>query len=421
MEDSRVRSAEVGTTDTQSLDVDLLLPQFIQDPYPVLARLRVEDPVHWCEPWRMWMITRSDDVRSVLRLDGSLYSAVGQTTAAIAHLPAAQRGSLQPLERLFSAGLLWSDPPDHTRIRAVVNKALSPRDLEQMHPRVEAIIGDALDHLAGGEEFDLIEDFATFVPVTVLAGLLGIPDTDVGRFRSWADTLAAFIGSTRPSGELASRAQACVLEARDYIAWLADQRRAEPGDDVVSRLVADRPSGEALSEDEFQATVIVLLVGGHRTTTALIGNSVLALLQNPDQQSLLRARPDLIRTAVEEFLRYESPHQRTLRVARADTTIADRAIRAGDVVALLNGSANRDPAQFSDPDRLVLERWPNRHLAFSTGVHFCIGAPLARIECAAAVSGILERFSRLELVEKQPTWLENYTLRTLTQLPLRAN
>jgi pimeloyl-[acyl-carrier protein] synthase len=328
---------------------------------------------------------------------------------------------LRPLERLFSAGILWSDPPDHTRIRAVVNKALSPRDAERMRPRVGRIVEEALDRLSAGQEFDLVQDLAMIVPVRVLAGLLGIPDADVDRFRSWADTIASFLGSQQPSGALAERAQACVLEARDYATWLSDQRRAKPEDDVISRLVGDRSSGERLSDDEFHATVIVLLVGGHRTTTALIGNSVLALLRNPDQLAALRERPALLSSAVEEFLRYESPHQRTIRIVREDTEIGDQPIRTGDVVALLNGSANRDEAHFSDPEKLRVDRSPNRHLGFSVGVHFCIGAPLARLEGAAAVAGVLRKFARLELLDDHPLWLENYTLRTLDHLRLRGS
>jgi cytochrome P450 len=409
-----------------SLDEVLLSPAYLQDPYPVLARLRSSHPVHWLEPWRMWLVTRYHDVQEVLRHDGTLWSAVGQTSAALAHLPPDQRAELSGLERLFSAGLLWSDPPDHTRIRAVVNKAMRPRDAEEMRPRIHGIVAEALDQIeehhgeGAREPFDLVAEFAALIPVTVLAELLGIPPADVPRFRAWADTLAAFLGSPRPTAELAIAAQDTVLEARKFITRLAAERRARPADDVISRLVAARHAGAALSEDEFHATLIVLLIGGHRTTTALIGNAVLALMRHPDASRDLHKGRVQIAPAVEEFLRYDSPHQRTIRIAREDTRIGGQPIAAGEVVALLNGAANRDPDQFEVPDELRLDRAPNRHVTLSAGIHFCIGAPLARIEGAAAIGGFLARFPNLELLEDPPVWLENHTLRTVTRLRLRA-
>jgi cytochrome P450 len=403
-----------------SLDDALISSAYLQNPYPVLARLRTTDPVHWFEPWRMWLVTRYRDVQQVLRHDGTLWSAVGQTSAALAHLPPDQRAELGGMERLFSAGLLWSDPPDHTRIRAVVNKAMRPRDAEAMRPRIQGIVAELLDEIDPDRPFDLVGKFAALVPVTVLAELLGIPSADVPRFRSWADTLAAFLGSPRPSAELALAAQDTVLETREFIDRLATERRERPADDVVSRLVAARHSGAVLSDDEFHATLIVLLIGGHRTTSALIGNAVLALLRHPDALNALRLGRAEIVTAVEEFLRYDSPHQRTIRIAREDTRVGDHQIAAGGVVALLNGAANRDPDQFEDPDELRLDRSPNRHLTLSAGIHFCIGAPLARIEGAAAIGGFVARFPDLELLEDPPVWLENHTLRTLTRLRLRA-
>jgi hypothetical protein len=407
--------------DQVALDEALLSPAFLQDPYPVLDRLRREDPVHWLEPWRMWLVTRYRDVQDVLRRDGMLFSAVGQTSAALAHLPDDRRGELGRLEHLFSAGLLWSDPPDHTRIRAVVNKALRPRDAETMRPRIHSIVDEALNGIDPNEPVDLVTQFAALIPVAVLAELLGIPAADVPRVRAWADTLAAFIGSPRPSAELAVAAQDAVLEAREFIDWLAAKRRRRPADDVISRLVAVRNAGAPLSDDEFHATLIVLLIGGHRTTTALIGNAVLALLQHPAALRTVRAGRVDRASAVEEFLRYDSPHQRTIRIALQDTTIGERRVRAGEVVALLVGAANRDPARFPDPDELLLDRTPNRHLTLSAGIHFCIGAALARIEGAAAIGGFLARFPELELLEDAPVWLANHTLRTLTRLPLRVD
>ena len=203
-----------------SLDEQLLSRDFLQDPYPTHRRLRREDPVHWCEPWRMWMVSRYEDVRTVLLKDGTTFSAVGQTSAALAHLSSVEHSQLESLQRIFSAGLLWSDPPDHTRIRSAVNKALTPHDAERMRPRLDGIIASVVDELPVGEAFDFVERVAAPVPVSVLAALLGIRDEDVPRFRAWADTLAAFIGSPRPTADLALAAQACVLAAGEFIGWL---------------------------------------------------------------------------------------------------------------------------------------------------------------------------------------------------------
>lgn len=364
----------------------------------------------------MWLVTRYRDAQEVLRGDGTIYSAVGQTAAALAHLPADQRAELSQLGRVFSAGLLWSDPPDHTRIRSVVNKVMRPRDAEQMRPRIDEIVAEILDAIDTTQPFDLVSSFAALLPVTVLAELLGIPSADIPRFRVWADTLAKFLGSPRPTLELALAAQETVSEAREFIDWLAEERRKQPADDVVSRLIAAEAADPQLIADELHATIIVLLIGGHRTTTALIGNGMLALLLRPESLRDLRDHPTGTAQAVEEFFRYDSPHQRTIRICRRDTSIGGQPIAAGEVVAVLNGAANRDPEQFHAPDELVLDRSPNRHLGLSAGIHFCIGAPLARIEASAAIGGLLNRFPELELKQNSPAWLENYTLRTVTSL-----
>lgn len=400
------------------LDQALLATSYFQDPYPVHQRLRGDDPVHWSRPWQTWLVSRHADVRAALLRDGIEFSAVGQTDAALAHLSSAEHHELESLARIFSAGLLWSDPPDHTRIRAAVNKALTPRDAERVRPLLERTLADIIATMPRGAAFDAVPTIAEPIPVTMLAGLLGIPDAHIARFRAWAATLAEFIGSARPSADLARAAQAVVLEAGDFIAWLRERRRDDPSDDVISRLVAGERQGRELSRDEFTATIIVLLVGGHRTTTALIASSILHLGRDRVQQEYLRAQPDLMPRAVEELLRYESPHQRTIRIARSDTRIGDQAIKAGQVVALLNGSANRDPDEFPDADALRLDRSPNRHLALSMGAHFCIGAPLARLEASATLAALLAATRRLTVLEHQPAWLANYTLRTLTSLSI---
>ena len=387
---------------------------YTQDPYPTHAWLRTQAGLpHW-PAWDARVGSRFADVADALRRDGIELSAVGQTAAAFGHIDGDERRGLASIERLFSAGLLWSDPPDHDRIRAVVNKALNPRDLERMRPQVAAVIERTLVALPDGP-FDVVPSFAGPIPIAVLAELLGIPSADVASVRSWADTLADFMGHPHPDVGLALAAQTVVAEARDYVDALVAGRRAADPAGVIARLAALRSAGAQISEDEFHATVIVLLVGGHRTTAAGIANAILALARNPEQHALLRARPGLMPTAVEEFLRYESPHQRTVRIVREDTTIAGTELRAGETVVLLNGAANRDDEQFVDAHELRLDRQPNRHLAFSSGIHFCIGAPLARIELTEALRAILTRFPGFRLV-REPVWLDNHTLRSPASL-----
>ena len=393
----------------------LATPDFAQDPYPTFERLRGLDGPQWCAPWGAWVASRYDDVAEALRRDGRDLSAVGQTSAALGHLAPGDRATLEPIERLFSAGLLWSDPPDHSRIRAAVNKALNPRELERMEPRVTEVVERAVARLPRDEPFDVVERYAAPVPIAVLAALLGIPAAEVPRVRLWADRLADFMGDPRPSRELALEAQAVVLEARAVVEGLIE-RGAEG---VIGRLAALRASGAAISADELHATILVLLVGGHRTTAAGIASGILHLARRPDWRSQLRSDPSRLPGAVEELLRFESPHQRTVRIARRRLTLGGRTLREGDVVMLLNGAANRDDGRFSAAHELQAGRDARRHLAFSAGIHFCIGAPLARIELRSALGAFLDRYPEYHPV-REPAWLDNRTLRTLTALWVRS-
>jgi cytochrome P450 len=386
-------------------------PGFAQDPYPTFTRLRETDGLWWSEEWNAWVASRYDDVRVALAHDGTDLSAVGQTSVALSHLASADRAMLEALERLFSSGLLWSDPPDHTRIRATVNKVLDPRSLERMEPGVVGIVERAIATLPLHEPFDVVERFAAVVPVTVLAELLGIPASDVPLVRSWADRLARFMGDPRPSRELALDAQAAVLEARSAVARLAEQGV----DGVIGRLAGLIAAGAPITDDEFHATVIVLLVGGHRTTAAGIASGILALARHPTLRGELRSDPTLLPGAVDELLRYESPHQRTVRIVRRTMTLGGTELREGDVILLMNGSANRDERRFDDPDRLKLRRDARRHLSFSAGIHFCIGASLARLELVAALRAFVDRYPGYRVL-REPRWLDNRTLRTVTEL-----
>ncbi len=400
------------------LDEQLLSPAFFADPYAVHRQLRAEDPVHWCEPWNCWIISRYDDVTAGLRQDGRQFSVVGQFGSYLNALPEAERPRFLPLKQHFSIGLLHSDPPDHSRLRGLINQAFTPRVVERMRGRIEATVNALLDAVEGDGGMDVIQDFAFHLPAIITAEVVGMPPEDRHQFKAWSDDIASFSASNRMTVEVAERAQRSVLAVRGYLQEIAAQRRKQPREDLISRLVDTGDGKERPGEGELLSTCVTFMVGGHETTTALIGSGLLALLRNPEQLDRLRAEPDAARSAVEEFLRYESPNQRIIRLVKEDFELEGRQIRRGQRVMFLLGAANRDPAQFPEPDRLDVCREPNRHIAFGLGPHFCIGAPLARLEAEVAFSALLRRFPDLRLAQDSPEWLPSYQLRLLKSLPV---
>jgi hypothetical protein len=409
----------VGPAAATSLRDALLDPRYLQDPYPVYRRLREEDPVHWFEPWGAWILTRHADVLGVLREEGKRFSVVGRIRRAVAALPEPMHAEMAPIVDHFSVGLLHSDPPDHSRLRGLISAAFTPRTVAGMRPPIEDLVELLLTEIGNQEEFDLVTAFAFPLPAIVVAQVLGMPPEDRFRARAWADAVSTFFGSNRLTPEIARRGQEGLLEARAYLAQLAAERRAEPRDDLISRLVAVQDQGASISDSEILSTCMTFLVGGHETTTALITSGMLTLSHFPEQYERLRADNSLMPAAVEEILRFESPNQRIIRIALEDAEIGGRTIRKGESVMLLLGAANRDPEQFPDPDQFNVGRDPNRHLAFAMGAHFCIGAPLARLEGQIALIALLDRF-RDFTVESRPEWVGNPTLRLLREMRMRV-
>ncbi len=402
----------------ERLDQQLHSPEFFVNPYPVYHQLRAEDPVHWCEAWNCWIVSRYADVLACLRQDGRQFSVVGQFGGSLNALPDAAQARFQPIKHHYSVGLLHSDPPDHTRLRSFINKAFTPRVVKGMRRRIEATVDKLLDSVEGAGQMDIIRDFAFPLPAIVTADVIGMPPEDRYQFKAWSDDIAAFSASNRLTVEVAKAAQRSLLAVRAYLLDIAAQRREQPRDDLISRLISAELKGEGLTEGELLSTCVTFLVGGHETTTALIGSGLLALFHHPDQLTALRDDPSAMGSAVEEFLRYESPNQRINRLAKEDIEIQGRQIRRGERIMFLLGSANRDPAQFPDADRLDIRRTPNRHLAFAAGPHFCIGMPLAQLEAEIAFEGLLRRLPSLQLAEALPDWLPSYQLRRLKSLPL---
>ncbi len=400
-------SAESSTSATPQL----FSAAFLRDPYPIYQQLRAADPIHW-NGWS-WIVTRYVDVLAILRDPRFVAARIQPDEAWL------RQTGLTPLFRTHARMMLFTDPPDHTRLRGLVSRAFTPRVVEQLRPRIQALVDAIIDDIAAAGATDLIRDLAYPLPVTVIAELLGVPAGMRDQFRRWSDGVAAFIGgTTAPEMETLAEAQRCVIEMSAYFRAEADARRRQPRDDLLTALAQAEDAGDRLSSDELIANAILLLVAGHETTTNLIGNGTLALLQHPDQRQRLMDDPALIASAIEELLRYNSPVQATSRMAAADVVIDGRQIRRGQHVSLMIGAANRDPAHFADPDRLDITRRPNRHLSFAHGPHFCLGAPLARLEGQIAIGALFRRLPRLALATDDVTWRDNFTLRGLTALPL---
>jgi len=387
-----------------------MAPEFMADPYPTYHRLRTEDPVHH-SPLGFWVLTRYVDVIATLR-DPRLIKE------PIAAFVAARFGMAVPPG--IGLSMLDRDPPDHTRLRGLVSKAFTPKALESLRPHIQHIVDGLLDAAEGRGEMDLIEQFAYPLPVRVICEMLGVPVADHERFKHWGLDIARGLDAIMlpPDSEVARRSMHGRQALAGYFRELIAERRAAPREDMLSALIAAEEAGDKLNEDELLATCLLLLVAGHETTVNLIGNGSLALLRHPAELRKLHENPGLVTTAVEELLRFDGPVQRTARIPSEDIKIGDVTIPKGEMVMPFLGAADRDPAQFSDPDRLDITRTDNRHIAFGMGIHFCLGAPLARMEGQIAINTMLRRLPKLALATDRPEYRESLTLRGLKALPV---
>ena len=366
---------------TATRDVDLTSRDFKADPYPFYARWRDETPVfRTMLPGKQsaWLVTRYDDVLTVLKDDRFAKDKTKALSAEqLARLPW-MPSIFKPLE----SNMLDLDQPDHTRLRGLVHQAFTPRLIDNMRDRVQALTDELLDQAESRGRMDLIHDYALPLPATIIAEILGVPARDRHRFHRWSNALL----TAQPSTWGKLRLIPHVVAFMRYIRTLSKMRRAEPRDDLVTALVQAHESDDRLSENELISMIVLLLVAGHETTVNLIGNGILALLARPDVLGRLRDNPALLKNAVEELLRFDSPVQfATERFTREAVTLAGMTIPPGELVFAVLGSANRDERQFERPDVLDIEREPNRHLAFGQGVHFCLGASLARLEGQIAI------------------------------------
>jgi len=414
------------------------------NPYPFYAQLREQDPVHWDEEMGFWVLTQYRDIES-LYTDERFSRAQG-LMRGFQRLSETDQRIAQPVYHSFSKTVFYADPPYHTHLRGLMNNAFTPRRIEQMRPYIQQTVDELLDAVQTNGHLDVIRDFANPLPVMVIAELLGLPADDRDRFKKWSDDLFAILGTIRKSSHLMERAAQSLDEMTEYVTALSRARREKPGDDLLSALVSvaedeggasiphhshhsasphaagqlvrDRNAASQLTQEELVANINILLSTGHETTTNLIGNGLLVLMQNPDQLQRLQDQPALVPSAIEETLRYDNPVQITYRSALEEAEINGKMIRKGDLVNSILGSANRDPRRFTDPDRFDITRNEGRHLSFGLGIHFCIGAPLVRLEAEIAFATILRRFPKLSLATENLEWQEHPIFRGVKSLPV---
>ncbi len=391
---------------------DLRSPEFIADPFPVLAELRARDPVHWNDSLGGWVLTRYDDVREGLR-DKRL--SADRIRPFLDHLDAADRARIAELGDTLAMWAVFTDPPVHTRLRGLMNKAFTSRAIEGLAPNIQAIVDDLLDAVASEGRMDAIRDFAYPLQATVFAYMLGVPGLDVDSLKKWSDDLAAFVLTSRVNPDRYRVAAESIREMVAYFEELVAVRRRDPGDDVTSGLIAAHDADDRLSVAELVANTILMLFAGHETTTQLIGNGLLALLRHPVQLARLKARRHdraAVRNAVEEILRFDGPTLASVRVVARRFEIDGKRLAPGERVFLFNAAANRDPAVFPEPDRFAIDRpEAGRNVAFGYGLHFCIGAPLARLEGEIAFATLLDRLDDLALMQSTPDWSDSLNVR----------
>lgn len=391
-------------------------PAFIADPYPAFARLRAKASVAYDEATGQWVVSRFADVNALLRdrrLGRSYLHVATREEWGRAEPP----GWQAPFWDLARDQLIDQEPPDHTRLRRLVSRAFTPRAVEAMRPRIEAIVSVLVERAAELGQFDLLADLIELLPVAVIAEMLGIPESDRYLLRPWsADFTLMF--ELDPTEEDQRRAARASEEFTIYVRELARERRTRPKSDLLSELALVAESGDHLTENEVVATAILLLNAGHEASVNGAGNSWWALFRHPEALAALRAHPGLVVTAVDELLRFDTPAPMFERWVLEDIEIAGVRIPRGQELALIFASANRDAATFEGADDLVLDRSPNPHLSFGAGIHFCLGAPLARLELDILYRAMLERLPTLELVA-EPEWKPRFVLRGLRSLPVR--
>jgi len=396
----------------------LFTEEVLQDPYPTYARLHDEGPLHFVDvggKWAVWAIFSHAECSSIAK-DPRLSAKRSQQM--IRTLPISQQGEFQELARLFGLWMIFMDAPEHTRLRKLLNKGFSQAVVEGLRGQIQAVVDRMLEPLKPGDEIDLMSAFANPFPVRIILELLGLPQELHEAFTGWSRDVARFRGTPTPTVEHARTAQKALIQLMDFFKETVAERRLKKGNDLISLLIDIEEQGEVLTEDELYAQCTALLFAGHETTRNLIGSGMYSLLQHPEETEELRQNPEIIRSAVEELLRWESPVQFTARVLKGDMEVCGQRLPKNWSILCMLGAANRDPKQFKEPNRLDLKRLNNQHLAFSAGPHFCIGNQLARLEGQVAILNLVQRFPNMKLVGPRPEWAATFGFRGLKSLPV---
>lgn len=391
-----------------------LTDEFLQDPYSWYKQMREEDPVYWGEASKQWMLTRWDDVNLVIRdISFGKKFTPGQKAWYMKLL----KPQHFPLLKASSLFMLRQDPPDHTRLRGLVNKAFTPKMIEQLRPHIETISNKLIDQVEAKGQMDLMTDFAFPLPVTVISEMLGVPPQDLHKIKAWSTpiTFAFDLGGKVEIGKVFA-ANKAFGEFIEYLKPIASDRRKQPKDDLISALVQAEEEGNKLSEDELLANCVLLLLAGHETTVNLIGNGVHALLTHPDQLALLKSKPELMPQAVDEILRWNSSVQLVRRVVMEDTEIRGKKLKKGDLLICFVGAANRDPEVFPDPDKFDITRTDSKYLSFGAGIHHCLGWSLAKTEGEIAFKTLINRLPQLQLKTTDVHFRRHPALRGLQEL-----
>jgi cytochrome P450 len=397
-------------------DVNVLSDEAIADPYAFFGMLREHDPVHWNAAHKSWVITRYDDVAAGFldkRLSSNRVEAIYEQK-----LTPEQRVQRAPTYAVLSDWMVFKDPPAHTRLRNLVKYAFTPRAIQALTPRITAVIEHVLDLPAGGE-VDIVRDIAYPIPAMVIAEMLGVPPSDRDLFRGWSDDITTLIFEGARNEADRSRAQGGLVALSEYLHALVRDHRAAPRNDLISALIAAKDDDQSLTEDEIVNTCVLLLFGGHETTTNLIANGFLALMNHPDQAEIMLNDPGAAEPAVEELNRYDGPAKLVVRRAATDFEIRGRRIAEGQRVLLVQAGANRDPRRFADPDRHEQRREANRNGANGNGIHYCLGAPLARLETQIALPRMLRRLAGAQVAQAELAYQPLLLTRGLTSFPVR--
>ncbi len=396
---------------------NFLTQEYFNNPYPTYKKFLNESPVFWSEELSAWIISPYELVEAGLH--SSTLNAGERMSAASSHFSDEERKQYSAILHNLNNWIVFQDPPSHTRLRRLISKSFTPRSITAFEPKIEKIVNDLLDEIGDKEKLDLVSEFSFRLPAAVMCDLLGIPLDRQWDLKRWADGIAGFSAAARVTSEKAIFANEMALESKEYLITLFQQLRKEPGDNLLSRLVDQSDEPNPLSDDELVALVVQLFFAGFETTEGLIGNIVIALANHPDQLAKLRANPELITNAVEETLRFDSSILKQSRVASEDQDFGGQAIKKGDYMHFMIGAANYDPARFSDAHIFDVERDDVGHVSFGHGIHFCIGAPLARLEARIALRALLERLSRIEILEPAPVYPELFAVRKPLHLWIR--